>query len=60
MFKPGFHIYALPHRKGIWQFTLFAIGRDWDDDDHEVYPHITYYIQFLFWQFGYTYEKVEV
>lgn len=47
---------ALPLHKRVWQFTLFAIGHDEDDDDHEEELLITWYVQFLFWQFTWSRE----
>lgn len=59
IFKPGFQVYALPRNKGVWQFTLFAIGHEnWAEDeyDHDSYEQSTWYVQFLFWQFSFTKE----
>lgn len=55
-YKPGFSVLALPLHKRVWQFTLFAIGHDEDDDDHEEELLITWYVQFLFWQFTWSRE----
>lgn len=55
-YNPGFAVHALPLKKDIWQFTLLAIGHDWDDDDHDEFPLVTWYVQLLFWQFSYSRE----
>lgn len=59
IFKKGFQIYALPFKKEVWQLAVFVIGHErWreDEEDHDSYEQITWYIQFLLWQFSWTRE----
>lgn len=58
-FRPGFAIHALPFRSHIWQFAVLVVGQDWwseDEEDHQAYEQLTWYVQILFWQFSYTKE----
>lgn len=59
MFHKGFEVHALPASKGVWQIALFVIGKEeWAqyEEDHDSPEFVTWYIQFLHWQFSWTRE----